>query len=159
MIKSISQELYETLVSQWYEVKKITMGCDMDNIREVFGDRITNDTKECIDVNYKDILVTFSADMCDMQEYGGMARLSDRFEYYTKEGVFAGVFDLVDNEYQNMTKLVSIYTIIRRDYEVEADTDEQAVDIANERINDYDDETMETKVMVDGVDIDKMKKD
>ena len=58
-----------------------------------------------------------------------------------------------------MTKLVSIYTIIRRDYEVEADTDEQAVDIANERINDYDDETMETKVMVDGVDIDKMKKD
>ena len=51
-----------------------------------------------------------------------------------------------------MTKLVSIYTIIRRDYEVEADTDEQAVDIANERINDYDDETMETKVMVDGCD-------
>lgn len=99
MIKSISQELYETLVSQWYEVKNITMGCDMDNIREVFGDRITNDTKECIDVNYKDILVTFSADMYDMQEYGGMARLSDRFEYYTKEGVFAGVFDLADNEY------------------------------------------------------------
>lgn len=58
-----------------------------------------------------------------------------------------------------MTKLVSIYTIIRRDYEVEADTDEQAVDIANERINDYDDETMETKVMVDGVDIDRLKKD
>ena len=99
MIKSISQELYETLVNQWYEVKNITMGCDMDNIREVFGDRITNDTKECIDVNYKDILVTFSADMCDMQEYGGMARLSDRFEYYTKEDVFAGVFDLADNEY------------------------------------------------------------
>ena len=102
MIKSISQELYETLVSQWYEIKDITSPSDMENIREVFGDKITNDTKECIDVNYKDIRVTFTAvqgygDSYDA--YGGYARLSDRFKYYTKEGVFAGVFDLVGNEY------------------------------------------------------------
>ena len=32
MIKSISQELYETLVDKWYRIKKITMGCDMDNV-------------------------------------------------------------------------------------------------------------------------------
>jgi hypothetical protein len=53
-----------------------------------------------------------------------------------------------------MKKLVSIYTIIRRDYEIEADTDEQAVNLAYENINDYDDETMEEKVMVDGGDFD-----
>ena len=50
-----------------------------------------------------------------------------------------------------MRKLVSIYTIIRRDYFIDAETDEQAVNMADERVNDYDDETMETKVMVDGV--------
>ena len=49
-----------------------------------------------------------------------------------------------------MKKLVSIYTIIRRDYEVESETDCQAVDIAYEKVNDYDDETIESKIMVDG---------
>lgn len=99
MIKSISQELYETLVDKWYSIKNITMGCDMDNVREVFGDRITNDDGKHIDVNYKGIIVTFTADMYDMQEYGGMAILSDKFKYYTKEGALVGVFDLADNEY------------------------------------------------------------
>lgn len=51
-----------------------------------------------------------------------------------------------------MKKLVSIYTIIRRDYEIEADTDKQAVNLAYKNLNDYDDETREEKVMVDGVD-------
>ena len=51
-----------------------------------------------------------------------------------------------------MKKLVSIYTIIRRDYEIEADTDKQAVNLAYKNLSDYDDETREEKVMVDGVD-------
>ena len=51
-----------------------------------------------------------------------------------------------------MEKLVSIYTIIRRDYEIEADTDKQAVNLAYKNLSDYDDETREEKVMVDGVD-------
>ena len=76
-----------------------------------------------------------------------------------------GVLDLSKNlnkrysfEYINnitdaqMKKLVSIYTIIRRDYEIEADTDKQAVNLAYKNLSDYDDETREEKVMVDGVD-------
>ena len=51
-----------------------------------------------------------------------------------------------------MEKLVSIYTIIRRDYEIEADTDKQAVNLAYKNLSNYDDETREEKVMVDGVD-------
>ena len=51
-----------------------------------------------------------------------------------------------------MKKLVSIYTIIRRDYEIEADTDKQAVNLAYKNLSDCDDETREEKVMVDGVD-------
>lgn len=50
-----------------------------------------------------------------------------------------------------MKKLVSIYTMVRRDYEVEAQTNDEAVAIAEKRINDYDDETLEETVMVDGV--------
>ena len=52
-----------------------------------------------------------------------------------------------------MKKLVSIYTIIRRDYEIEADTDKQAVNLAYKNLSDYDDETREEKVMVDGIDL------
>lgn len=51
-----------------------------------------------------------------------------------------------------MKKLVSIYAIIRRDYEIEADTDKQAVNLAYKNLSDYDDETREEKVMVDGID-------
>lgn len=51
-----------------------------------------------------------------------------------------------------MKKLVSMYTIIRRDYEIEADTNKQAVNLASENFRYYDNETKEVKVMVDGVD-------
>lgn len=51
-----------------------------------------------------------------------------------------------------MKKLVSMYTIIRRDYEIEADTDKQAVNLACKNFRYYDNETKEVKVMVDGVD-------
>lgn len=97
----ISRQLYEKLMYQWYEVANITMGCDMDNIREVFGDRITNDTKEHIDVNYKDILVTFTAQMGinrGWDSYGGKAHLNDTFEYYNEGGVFCGKFNLNGEE-------------------------------------------------------------
>lgn len=51
-----------------------------------------------------------------------------------------------------MKKLVSIYTIIRRDYEIEADTNKQAVNFACKNFRYYDNETKEVKVMVNGVD-------
>ena len=50
-----------------------------------------------------------------------------------------------------MKKIVSMYTIIRRDYEVDAENDADAVALAEKRINDYDDETIEEKIMVDGI--------
>ena len=51
-----------------------------------------------------------------------------------------------------MKKLVSMYTIIRRDYEIEADTNKQAVNLACKNFRYYDNETKEVKVMVNGVD-------
>ena len=51
-----------------------------------------------------------------------------------------------------MKKLVSMYTIIRRDYEIEADTNKQAVNLATKNFRYYDNETKEVKVMVNGVD-------
>ena len=45
-----------------------------------------------------------------------------------------------------------MYTIIRRDYEIEADTNKQAVNLACKNFRYYDNETKEVKVMVNGVD-------
>lgn len=45
-----------------------------------------------------------------------------------------------------------MYTIIRRDYEIEADTNKQAVNLATKNFRYYDNETKEVKVMVNGVD-------
>ena len=94
----ISKETYEKALNQYYSIATIAMGCDMDNIREVFRDKITNDTGEYIDVNYKDILVTFKANYCMYEEYGGKAELTGKFEYY-EDGQFVGLYDLVGNEY------------------------------------------------------------
>ena len=96
---NISKKEYENAVSNWYELADITMGCDMDNIREVFKNRITNDCGDCIDMNYKNICVTFNADKRMYAEYGGKAILNTKFEYYNKDDVFCGVYDIVGNEY------------------------------------------------------------
>lgn len=45
-----------------------------------------------------------------------------------------------------------MYTIIRRDYKIEADTNKQAVNLACKNFRYYDNETKEVKVMVNGVD-------
>lgn len=95
---NISNETYEKALSQYYTIADITMGCDMDNIREIFKKDITNDTGDCIDVNFKDILVTFKANMCMYEKFGGKAELTGNFEYY-ENGQFVGVYDLVGNEY------------------------------------------------------------
>lgn len=95
----ISNELYETAVNDWYNLAGIAMGCDMDNIREVFKDKITNDCGDCIDLNYGSICATFTADMSMYKEFGGKARLSNKFEIYNENGNFCGVYDLVGGEY------------------------------------------------------------
>lgn len=96
---NISKELYEKAVNNWYRLADVTMACDMDNIREVFGEKITNDCGDSIDLNYGSICATFTADMSMYKEYGGKARLSNKFEIYSDEGIFCGVYDLVGNEY------------------------------------------------------------
>ena len=96
---NISKELYESATYDWYQLASVAMGLDMDNVREVFEDKITNDCGDSIDLNYGSICATFNADMSMYQEYGGKARLSDKFEIYNEEGIFQGVYDLVGNEY------------------------------------------------------------
>lgn len=88
---------YNHYLSQYYSILDITINCDMDNIREIFGKDITNDTGDLIDVNYKDILVTFWAFKGinkGYDRYGGKAVLADRFEVYDKEGNFVGLFSI-----------------------------------------------------------------
>lgn len=46
--------------------------------------------------------------------------------------------------------LVSHYTIIRRDYEVNTNDVKKAVEYVTKNINDYDDETMEEMIKIDG---------
>lgn len=80
-------------IAQWKEVKEMTEGKTMDEIREMFGKDITNDLRvgveagidhDIIDTNYKDILVTFI-------EEDGKAHLNDWIETYNENGVFLGV--------------------------------------------------------------------
>lgn len=80
-------------IAQWKEVKEMTEGKTMDEIREMFGKDITNDLRvgveagidhDIIDTNYKDILVTFF-------EEDGKAHLNDWIETYNENGVFLGV--------------------------------------------------------------------
>ena len=55
-------------IAQWKEVKEMTGGKTMDEIRTIFGKNIKNDLRvgiepgldhDIIDANYKDILVSF----------------------------------------------------------------------------------------------------
>ena len=87
-------------IAQWKEVKEMTEGKTMDEIRTIFANDITNDLRvgieagidhDIIDANYKDILVTFI-------EKNGKAHLHNWIETYNENGVF---LDLVDvNSYK-----------------------------------------------------------
>lgn len=75
----------EKFIQQWREVKAMTEGKTIDEIRQIFGKDITNDFMELgfvtIDTNYKDILVTFT-------EINGKAVLLNDVECYNEYGVF-----------------------------------------------------------------------
>ena len=98
----ITQEEYNKYLSQYYEVLDITSPSDMENIRELAKSspirfNITNDTGDFIDVNYRDILVTFKAVKglgSHYDSFGGKAVLTDRFEVYSEGGVPIGVFPI-----------------------------------------------------------------
>ena len=83
-------------IAQWEEVKEMTEGKTMDDIRTIFANDITNDLRvgkepgidhDIIDTNYKDILVTFV-------EKDGKARLHNWIEMYNDGGIFLGVIDV-----------------------------------------------------------------
>lgn len=89
-------------IAQWKEVKEMTEGKTMEEIRSIFGKDITNDLRvgieagidhDIIDANYKDILVTFV-------EKDGNAHLHNWIETYNKEGVFLEVVDVSSYEKQ-----------------------------------------------------------
>ena len=83
-------------IAQWKEVKEMTDGKTMDEIRTIFAKDITNDLRvgfeagidhDIIDTNYKDILVTFV-------ENDGKAKLHNWIETYSDTGIFLGVVDV-----------------------------------------------------------------
>jgi len=68
-------------IDQYNEVAEIAKGMTMDQVRKHFGNAITNDLEEdgLIDVNYKDICVTF-------KEKKGRAELVDSIEIWSEDG-------------------------------------------------------------------------
>lgn len=83
----ISRQLWEKALSQWNEVKKMTDYTTFNGVTNLFPSKdVTNKTEEFIDVNYKDILVTFTKGTM------GKAVLTDSFEIYNENGVFIGQF-------------------------------------------------------------------
>ena len=78
-------------INEWKEVKDMTEGKTMADIREMFKTGITNDIpngygadQAIIDTNYKHILVTFI-------EKDGNATLHNWVETYADNGYFLGV--------------------------------------------------------------------
>ena len=91
----------EDYIRQWNEVKAMTEGKTMDEIRAMFGSQITNEFEEewcghtyvTIDANYKDICVTF--ENCK----DGSTMLDPRFESYDEEGMWDGIIDAKSGNY------------------------------------------------------------
>ena len=93
-------------IAQWKEVKEMTKGKTMDEIRNIFGKGITNDLRvgieagidhDIIDTRYKDIRITFV-------EKDGKARLHDWIEMYNDDGILLGVIDV--NSYKTLSPQV-----------------------------------------------------
>lgn len=98
----ITREEFNKYLNQYYEISHITSLSDMQNIRELVDIKflnvsIANDTEEFIDINYKNILVTFKAVKgvnSSYDAYGGKAILTDTFEAYSDDGVPIGMFNI-----------------------------------------------------------------
>ena len=98
----ITREEFNKYLSQYYEIEHITSTSDMQNIRELVDIKflnvsIANDTEEFIDINYKNILVTFKAVKgvsSSYDAYGGKAILTDTFEAYSDDGIPIGMFNI-----------------------------------------------------------------
>lgn len=77
----------EHYVNQYNEVADSVKGMTIEQIREFFGDGVTNDFVEgderIIDANYKDILVT-------VVDRNGSVELTRDFEMYSSDGVYLG---------------------------------------------------------------------
>ena len=82
----------EKYLDQWFEIAKIGCGRKWEEVRERFAKDITNECDDYIDINYKDILVTFN------KLVDGTAFISRYFEYYNKDGVFCGELKITCDE-------------------------------------------------------------
>ena len=78
----------EHYLKQYNEVADIVKGKTIEQIRDIFGNGVTNDFVEgderIIDANYKDILVT-------VVERNGAVEMTRNFEMYSSEGVYLGL--------------------------------------------------------------------
>ena len=74
---------YEKYIKRYREIEKITSGMTMAQIREYFGNDITNDLIDegIIDANYKELTITFV-------EEKGVAKLRNSFEIWSSNGGF-----------------------------------------------------------------------
>lgn len=82
---NISKELWEKAVDQWIWVRDMTSYCTFEGVVNFFPPSSkTNQTDNFIDINFKDILVTFN------KGKNGEAVLSDGFEIYNERGIFVG---------------------------------------------------------------------
>ena len=85
----ISKALWEKVVAQWFEVHDMTSYCTFQGVVNLFPPKdVTNKSDSYVDVNYKDILVTFNVGK------HGDAVLSKSFEIYNEYGVFIGVAEI-----------------------------------------------------------------
>lgn len=74
---------YNNYLAEYCTIKDITKGFSADEVRSFFKSSITNDGADYIDINYKDILVTFDVNK---------RTLTDMFEVYDKNGQFVGEY-------------------------------------------------------------------
>lgn len=79
----------EHYLKQYNEVADIVKGKTIEQIRDFFGNGVTNDFVEygrhIIDANYKDILVTV------VVEENGLVELVRDYEIYSSDGVYLGL--------------------------------------------------------------------
>ena len=76
-------------IKQFLNISNVLHGTDANVIRRVYGKQITNEYGKFIDMNYRNILITYDVEKKEV---------TNTFEIYTKDGNFAGIISVYDSE-------------------------------------------------------------
>jgi len=76
-------------IKQFLNISTVLHGTDADVIRKYYSKQITNDDGKFIDMNYRNILITYDIEKKEV---------TNTFEIYTKDGNFAGIISVYDSE-------------------------------------------------------------